>query len=104
MELARGAVAVTGFGFSRAFPAFGVEAIRDVPPQHRGVALGAYVMFFDATLGFGVPTLGAIVGVFGYGAAFATGTLTALGSLSIAAALLVRSATARQGAREQSLA
>jgi predicted MFS family arabinose efflux permease len=84
--------AVTGLGFSLAFPAFGVEAIRRVPPQNRGVALGAYAACFDATLGLGVPLLGVVVGVGGNGAAFAVGSLSAVGSLLVASALAWRDA------------
>jgi MFS family permease len=81
------AAALTGFGFSLAFPSFGVEALRRVPPQNRGVALGAYSACFDAAMGFGVPILGLVVGVWGYGTAFAVSAFTALASLGIAAAL-----------------
>lgn len=89
-ELAVASAALTGLGFSLAFPSFGVVAIRQVPPQNRGVALGAYTAFFDATMGFGVPVLGLIVGPFGYGAAFAAAMLAALGSLAVATVLAVR--------------
>lgn len=85
------AAALTGLGFSLAFPSFGVEAIKRVPPQNRGVALGAYTAFFDATMGLGVPALGLVVGTFGYGAAFAVGAFTALTSLLISIALRPRS-------------
>jgi len=85
------AAALTGFGFSLAFPSFGVEAIRRVPPQSRGVALAAYTACFDATLAFGIPALGAAVAAFGYRAAFAVGTFTALLSLLVAIVLTKRS-------------
>ena len=88
--MAVAAAALTGLGFSLAFPSFGVEAIKRVPPQNRGVALGAYAACFDVTMGFGVPALGMIVGAFGYGAAFAVGAFTALISLVIGSALLSR--------------
>lgn len=91
-ELAVAAAALTGFGFSLAFPAFGVEAIRAVPPASRGAALGAYAACFDLTMGVGVPALGLVVAGFGYPAAFAVGTLGALGSLGIALALARRGA------------
>lgn len=90
--MAVAAAALTGLGFSLAFPSFGVEAIRRVPPQNRGVALGAYTACFDATMGLGVPALGVVVGSFGYGAAFAVGTVTAVASLTIAV-VLARSAS-----------
>ena len=85
--MAVAAAALTGLGFSLAFPSFGVEAIRRVPPQNRGVALGAYAACFDVAMGFGVPALGMVVGAFGYSAAFAVGGFTALASLGIAIAL-----------------
>jgi MFS family permease len=85
------AAALTGFGFSLAFPSFGVEAIGRVPPQNRGVALGAYTACFDATMGLGVPALGLVVGAFGYGAAFAVGAFGALASFLIAIGLALRS-------------
>lgn len=89
------AAALTGFGFSLAFPSFGVDAIRRVPPQNRGAALGAYTAFFDATMAFGIPALGAAVGAFGYRAAFAVGAVTAVISLVIAVVLTVRAVPAR---------
>lgn len=85
--MAVAAAALTGLGFSLAFPAFGIEAIRGVSAQHRGVALGAYTACFDLALGVGVPVLGVVVGAAGYGAAFAVGALAAAGSLGIAIAL-----------------
>lgn len=88
--MAVAAAALTGLGFSLAFPSFGVEAIRRVPPQNRGVALGAYTACFDATLGIGVPALGMVVGAFGYGSAFALGALGAVASLFIAGGLVTR--------------
>jgi MFS family permease len=88
--MAIAAAALTGFGFSLAFPSFGVVAIRQVPPQNRGVALGAYTACFDATMGFGVPALGMLVGVAGYSAAFAAGTLAAIAGLVVAIALAMR--------------
>lgn len=92
--MAVAAAALTGLGFSLAFPSFGVEAIRRVPPQNRGVALGAYAACFDATMGLGVPALGMFVGMWGYGAAFAVGAAGALGALVIA---LVLGASAASG-------
>lgn len=91
-EVAVLASALTGLGFSLAFPAFGVEALRTVPAPSRGAALGAYAACFDLTMGVGVPLLGAASASFGYGAAFAVGTLGALASLGIAAALIRRAA------------
>ncbi|HLL55682.1 MAG TPA: arabinose transporter, partial [Myxococcaceae bacterium] len=83
-EVAVAATALTGLGFSLAFPAFGVEALRTVPPRSRGAALGAYAACFDLTMGVGVPALGLVVGAFGYAAAFAVGAL-AVASFLVAA-------------------
>jgi MFS family permease len=88
------AAALTGFGYSLAFPSFGVAAIGQVPPQSRGAALGAYTACFDAAMGFGVPVLGLLVGASGYGAAFAAGTVAAIGSLLVAITLATRAGEA----------
>src|SRR5258705_13056706 len=42
--------ALTGFGYSLAFPALCLEAVRRVPPQSRGSAIGAYVVCLDFSL------------------------------------------------------
>ena len=89
-EQAVAAAALTGFGFSLAFPSFGVEAVRRVPPQNRGAALGAYAACFDLSMGAGVPLLGAASSAFGGGAVFAVGALGALASLAIAITLSLR--------------
>jgi predicted MFS family arabinose efflux permease len=88
--MAVAAAALTGLGFSLAFPSFGIEAIRRVPPQNRGAALGAYTACFDAAMGLGVPLLGLVVGAFGYAAAFAAGALMAFAALSISIAVWSR--------------
>jgi MFS family permease len=58
--LAYAGAALTGFGFSLAFPAFGVEAVRRAPPQSRGTAMGIYVAFLDLSNGICVPASGII--------------------------------------------
>ena len=50
--------ALTGFGYSLAFPGFGVEAVRRAPPQTRSLAMGAYVAFLDMSLGITSPLAG----------------------------------------------
>lgn len=81
------AAALTGLGFSLAFPSFGVEAIRRVPPQNRGVALGAFAACFDLSMGLGVPLLGLLVGLRGYAAAFAAACVAALAAVVVAVVL-----------------
>lgn len=65
----------------------GVEAIRRVPPQNRGVALGAYAACFDVSLGLGVPLLGVVVSLRSYAAAFEAACVAALLALVVGIAL-----------------
>jgi MFS family permease len=83
---------VTGIGFSLVFPAMGVEAMRRVPAENRGLAVGAYVAFFDVSLALSGPVAGAVVGSLGYGAAFLTGAIAA--GLAVALVLSMRGTTA----------
>jgi MFS family permease len=87
--LAAAGAALTGFGYSLAFPAFGVEAVRRAPPQARGVAMGAYVAFLDLSLGVTGPVAGLIVGAFGVSAVYLAGAFMVALSLAVALRLLV---------------
>ncbi|WP_343590203.1 arabinose transporter [Paracidovorax wautersii] len=76
--------ALTGFGYSLAFPSFGVEAVRRVPPQSRGAAMGAYVAFLDISLGLTGPALGAVAGTWGLGSVYLMGALAVASSVLVA--------------------
>jgi MFS family permease len=89
------AAAFTGFGFSLAFPSFGIEAVRRVPPQSRGAALGAYAASFDLAMGVGVPLLGALVEPLGHDAVVLAGAAGALVSFAIALRLHRAAASTR---------
>ena len=54
-------VALTGIGFSLLFPAFGVQALKEVTPESKGTALGAFSAFFDIALGLTAPICGLII-------------------------------------------
>ena len=76
--------AVTGIGYSMVFPSLGVEAVRRVPAESRGVALGAFLACFDLGLGAGGPLAGLVAGGFGLPAAFVAAALMALLSMALA--------------------
>jgi MFS family permease len=59
-EIALAGAALTGLGFSLVYPGFGVEAVRRVPAQSRGLAMGAYTAFLDLAQGLASPALGLI--------------------------------------------
>jgi MFS family permease len=94
--------ALTGVGYSLVYPGFGVEAVRKVPAQSRGLAMGAYTAFLDVALGFGTPALGLVADIAGLGAAFVASMLAALGAAAIAAALLFGPRTRVRGALARS--
>jgi MFS family permease len=87
--------ALTGFGYSLVYPGLGVEAVRLVPAQSRGLAMGAYTAFLDVALGFGTPALGFLADRAGLGTVFGASMLAALCSGGIAAALLYKSRVQR---------
>jgi MFS family permease len=81
--------ALTGFGYSLAFPGFGVEAVRRAPPQSRGVAMGAFVAFLDLSLGVTGPTAGAIANAASVSTVYLAGAVAVALSTIIAVYLVV---------------
>lgn len=81
--------ALTGFGYSLAFPGFGVEAVRRAPAQTRSLAMGAYVAFLDIALGITSPLAGAMAGAWGMASIYLAGATAAALSLIVAWRLLV---------------
>jgi len=80
--------AVTGFGYSLAFPGFGVEAVRRAPPQNRGAAMGAYVAFLDIALALCAPLAGLVAARWNVGAVYLAGAATVAAAGAVAVALL----------------
>jgi MFS family permease len=80
--------AVTGFGYSLVYPAFGVEAVHRAPPESRGLAMGAYTAFLDLALGLANPALGFIAGRTSLGGVYLVSTLVVLCAATIAVRLL----------------
>ena len=92
VSLAAVGAALTGFGYSLVFPAFGVEAVKRSPPQARGVAMGAYVAFLDISLGITGPVAGLVAGNAGVGAVYLVGAAAVALSLGVALDLRLRPA------------
>jgi len=80
--------ALTGFGYSLAFPGFGVEAVRRAPPQSRGAAMGAFVAFLDLSLGITGPAAGAIASATSVNTVYLVASATVALSSLIAAYLM----------------
>lgn len=80
--------ALTGFGYSLAFPGFGVEAVRRAPPQTRSLAMGAYVAFLDIALGVTSPLAGALAAAQGVGSVYLAGAVAVALAMGIAMKLL----------------
>ena len=75
--------AIAGFGFSLVFPAIGVEAVKSVPDQSRGTALGVYTAFSDVSFFLVGPIAGAIIGWYGYPSVFLFALLSIFVSIGI---------------------
>ena len=82
--LATAGAALAGLGYSLVYPGFGVEAVRGVAPENRGLAMGFYTSCLDLALGFGSPVLGWIAGRTSLGVAFGTSALVVLGAAVVA--------------------
>jgi MFS family permease len=70
--------AVTGMGYSLVFPSLGVEAMKRVLPENRGLVIGAYLACFDLGLAIAAPAAGVVAQSFGVASAFLGSTVTAL--------------------------
>ncbi len=75
--------ALIGIGFAAVFPALGAEAVNRAPPANRGVALGLYTVFQDASLGVTGPIAGLLATRFGYSSPFFLAAAAALISLAL---------------------
>ncbi|KAF1044257.1 MAG: putative MFS-type transporter YfcJ [Herbaspirillum frisingense] len=94
VSLAYLGAALTGFGYSLAFPGFGVEAMRRAPPQTRGLAMGAYVAFLDISLGITSPLAGALANAWGVAAVYLAGAVAVALSFVVALILMGRGGNA----------
>ncbi|MFZ4834256.1 MFS transporter [Rouxiella sp. Mn2063] len=77
---------LTGCGFSLIFPALGMEAVKQVPQQNQGTALGTYGAFLDLGLGLTGPIAGLIISRFGTPSIY----LAAAGIVLLAIAVTLR--------------
>ena len=87
-DLALIGAALTGFGFSLVYPGFGVEAVRRVPAQSRGLAMGAYTAFLDVAQGLSSPALGLVAREAGLSVVFLASALTVLAAALVASWLM----------------
>ena len=69
-EVAFAGTLLTGAGYALVYPGLGVEAVRRVPPQSRGLAMGTYTAFFDLGIAVASPALGLVAGAAGLRAVF----------------------------------
>lgn len=91
-ELALLGAACTGFGFSLVYPGFGVEAVRRVPAQNRGLAMGAYTAFLDLAQGLASPALGLVAKGAGLNVVFLVSAVTVLSAAVVASWLMAHPA------------
>jgi predicted MFS family arabinose efflux permease len=85
--VATAGAALVGLGYSLVYPGFGVEAVRGVAPENRGLAMGLYTAFLDIALGLGSPTLGLVAGRAGLDAVFMVSAVVVLAAAGIALGL-----------------
>src|SRR5947208_10037890 len=91
--MALAGAALTGFGFSLVYPGFGVEAVRRVPAQSRGLAMGAYTAFLDLAQGLASPALGLIAASTTLNVVFIASAVTVLCAALVASFLMAHPGT-----------
>jgi MFS family permease len=88
--LALAGAALTGLGYSLVYPGFGIESVRRVAPQSRGLAMGTYTAFLDLALGIAGPMLGLLGTGAGLGSVFLAAAIVVLGAAAVAVRLMWR--------------
>lgn len=78
----------SGAGFSLVVPAFGVEAVRRVPPESRGAAVAGYLVFFDLAFGVAIPFAGVLADVYAIRVVYLFGLVCSLAGLLLAARMV----------------
>lgn len=76
--------ALAGLGYSLVYPGLGVEAVRGVSLESRGLAMGIYTVFLDVAMALGSPALGWIAGKEGLSAVFLTSAVVTFCTTAIA--------------------
>jgi hypothetical protein len=79
---------LAGGGYGLGFQGFGVEAVKRAPPQSRGSAMGAYVIFQDVSMGLAPPLGGVLAQFAGLDAVYVAAAMGALGAAMVAAMLV----------------
>jgi predicted MFS family arabinose efflux permease len=79
---------LTGLGYALVYPGLGIEAVRRVPPQSRGLAMGTYTAFFDLGIAIASPGLGLLARTDRLSTVFLVSALVVLCAAGIAAWLL----------------
>jgi MFS family permease len=86
---------LTGLGYALVYPGLGIEAVRRVPSQSRGLAMGTYTAFFDLGLAIANPALGLIAGGAGLKTVFLVSALVVLCAAAVAARLMQTASLAK---------
>lgn len=86
--LASAGAALTGFGYSLVYPGLGVEAVSEISPKNRGMAMGVYTAFLDVAMAVGSPALGWVGGHAGLRAVFLVSAVVVACTAGVAVSLL----------------
>ncbi|MBV9014471.1 MAG: MFS transporter [Alphaproteobacteria bacterium] len=86
--LACAGAVLTGAGYALVYPGLGIEAVRRVPAQSRGLAMGTYTAFFDLGIAVASPALGLLAARTGLNTVFLVSALVVLGAGAVAVQLL----------------